>query len=112
MDLLQDQVDLIESVDSWGRAPIHAAAITQNSKCLPLLINAGANVNAQCGPQADNKTALHIAAEYGHTQNVDVLLAAGASHIVQDLNGFTPFDVAEKSGHTAIVEMLKKAAGW
>lgn len=111
VDLLQEQSHLIESVDSWGRAPIHASAITENSKCLPLLINAGANVNAQCGQQADNRTALHISAAYGHTQNVDVLLAAGASHIVRDSNGFTAFDLAEKSGHTVIVEMLKKAAG-
>lgn len=105
-------MDLINCVDSWGRAAIHATAITQNSKCLPLLINAGANVNAQCGPRADNKTALHIAAEYGHAQNVDILLAAGASHIVQDANGFTAFDLAEKSCHSSIVEMLKRAAGW
>lgn len=111
MDLLQEQSDLIESVDSWGRAPIHAAAITRNSKCLPLLINAGANVNAQCGSRADNKTALHIASEYGHAQNVDVLLAAGASHIERDSNGFTAFDLAEKSSHSEIVEMLKRAAG-
>lgn len=112
VDLLQDQRDLIESVDSWGRAPIHAAAITQNSKCLPLLINAGANVNAQCGQRADNKTALHISSEYGHAQNVDVLLASGASHIVQDSNGFTAFDLAEKSGHAVVLDLLKQAAGW
>lgn len=111
VDLLQEQADLIESVDSWGRAPIHAAAITQNSKCLPLLINAGANVNAQCGPRADNKTALQVASEYGHDQNVNVLLAAGASHIVRDSNGFTAFDLAEKSGHSSVMEMLKRAAG-
>lgn len=112
VDLLQEQTTLIESVDSWGRSPIHAAAITKNSKCLPLLINAGANVNSQCGLKADNKTALHISAEYGHGQNVDVLLAAGASHTVRDSNGFTAFDLAEKSGHREIVEMLKRAAGW
>lgn len=68
-------------------------------------------MNAQCGPQADNKTALQISAEYGHAQNVDVLLAFGASHVVRDSNGFTALDLAEKSGHTVIVEMLKKAAG-
>lgn len=111
MDLLQEQTDLIESIDSWGRSTIHAAAITKDSKCLPLLINAGANVNAQCGPRADNKTALHICTEYGYVQNVDVLLAAGASHTVTDNNGLTAFDVAERCGHDKIMEMLKAAAG-
>lgn len=111
VDLLQEQTDLIESEDSWGRAPIHAAAITKNSKCLPLLINSGANVNAQCGLKGHNKTALHICSEYGYLQNVEVLLAAGASHVIKDGSGLTAFDLAERSGHDRIMKVLKQAAG-
>ena len=54
-DLLQEEVHLINCLDSWGRAPIHAAAITTDSKCLPMLINAGADVNAICGLRGDYK---------------------------------------------------------
>lgn len=54
-DLLQEEVHLIDCLDSWGRAPIHAAAITADSRCLPMLVNAGANVNVTCGPRGDNK---------------------------------------------------------
>lgn len=111
VDLLQEETDLIDSVDSWGRAPIHAAAITDNSKCLPLLINAGCNLNAQCGRRADKKTALHVSSAHGHLQNVEILLAAGASHTLRDSNGSTAFDLAEKSGHEPIMQILKKSAG-
>ena len=110
---MQEQTDLIESRDSLGRVPIHAAAINENSKCLPLLINAGANVNAQCNEsdRGFNKTSLHICSEYGYVQNVEVLLAAGASTEVKDINGLNALQLAEKSGHEEIVKLLKKAAG-
>ncbi|XP_062537326.1 leucine-rich repeat serine/threonine-protein kinase 1 isoform X2 [Armigeres subalbatus] len=109
-DLLQEEVHLIDCLDSWGRAPIHAAAITAESRCLPMLINAGANINATCGPRGDNKTALHLSAEHGHVSNVQVLLAADASFVAKDKNGLTALDLAERSGHDACVELLKEAA--
>jgi ankyrin repeat protein len=54
-DLLHEEVHLVNCLDSWGRSPLHAAAITDSSKCLDLLIKAGANVNAKCGPRGENK---------------------------------------------------------
>lgn len=54
-DLLQEEAHLIDCLDSWGRAPVHAAAITADSRCLPMLINAGASIDAICGPRGDNK---------------------------------------------------------
>lgn len=47
VDLLQEEQHLIECQDNFGRTPIHAAAVTANSNCLQLLINARANVDAQ-----------------------------------------------------------------
>ncbi|XP_050071280.1 leucine-rich repeat serine/threonine-protein kinase 1 isoform X1 [Anopheles maculipalpis] len=109
-DLLQEEVHLIDCLDSWGRAPIHAAAITAESRCLPMLINAGANINATAGCRCDNKTALHFSAEHGHVSNIRVLLDAGASFIAKDRNGLTALDLAERSGHEACVQLLKDAA--
>ncbi|KAL9695579.1 hypothetical protein quinque_014864 [Culex quinquefasciatus] len=110
-DLLQEETHLIDCLDSWGRAPIHAAAITADSRCLPMLINAGANVDATCGPRGDSKTALHLSAEHGHVSNVRVLLDAGASFVAKDKNGLTALDLAERSGHDTCVGLLKEAAG-
>lgn len=64
-DLLQEETHLIDCLDSWGRAPIHAAAITADSRCLPMLINAGANVDATCGPRGDSKVGAWPAAFVG-----------------------------------------------
>jgi ankyrin repeat protein len=41
-DLLHgEQVAHINSQDSWGRTPLHAAATTDNSRCLGVLLQAG-----------------------------------------------------------------------
>lgn len=61
-ELLEDllaggQQLFINSQDSWGRTPLHAAAITENSHCLEILLNAGADPNIPCGPRGENKVA-------------------------------------------------------
>lgn len=41
-DLLHgEQIAHINSQDSWGRTPLHAAATTDNSRCLGVLLQAG-----------------------------------------------------------------------
>ncbi|KAK9506852.1 hypothetical protein O3M35_008713 [Rhynocoris fuscipes] len=43
-DLLRgDQLSNMNSQDSWGRTPLHAAATTENSTCLRILLQAGGN---------------------------------------------------------------------
>lgn len=55
-DLLEGgQLSLINSQDSWGRTPLHAAAITENSKCLEILLNTGADPNIKCDPRGELK---------------------------------------------------------
>lgn len=55
-DLLEGgQLNLINSQDSWGRTPLHAAAITENSECLQILLNTGADPNIQCDPRGEVK---------------------------------------------------------
>lgn len=111
VDLLNEETHLVNCVDSWGRTPLHASAITADSKCLKILINAGADVNIQCGPRGDNKTALHLSAEHGHQGNVRELLDVGASFLLKDINGLTSLDLADRGGHEDCVHMLKDAAG-
>lgn len=110
MDLLQDDHD-IDCVDSWGRTPLHAAAVSSNSKCLQVLINAGADVNRQCGDRGENKTALHLCSELGYLSNVETLLAAQASFTLQDANGMKAVDYAERNGHSECVKFIQAAIG-
>ncbi len=51
-DLLRgDELSCLESRDSWGRTAMHAAATNANSKCLPILIKAGAKVSTRISIQ-------------------------------------------------------------
>lgn len=63
-DLLRgDQIKLINSQDSWGRTPLHAAAITENSQCLKILLKSGGNPDIQCGPRGENKVFYYVSNE-------------------------------------------------
>lgn len=110
LDLLQDDHD-INCVDSWGRTPLHAAAVSSNSKCLQVLINAGADINKQCGLRGENKSALHLCAELGYQSNVETLLNAQASFTVRDMNDLTALDLARRNGHEDCVKTLQAAIG-
>lgn len=110
LDLLQDDHD-INCVDSWGRTPLHAAAVSSNSKCLQVLINAGADINKQCGLRGENKTALHLSSELGYMSNVETLLDAQASFILLDLNEMTALDLAKRNGHEDCIKSLQAAVG-
>ncbi|CAG9859264.1 unnamed protein product [Phyllotreta striolata] len=114
-ELLEDllaggQQNFINSQDSWGRTPLHAAAITDKSKCLQFLLNSGANANIHCGPRGENKTPLHLAAEHGHVQNILILLQHDGDISIRDINGMTAIDLAEKNRHAKCVMVLKEAA--
>ncbi|KOC64475.1 Leucine-rich repeat serine/threonine-protein kinase 1 [Habropoda laboriosa] len=86
-DLLRgEHAQYINSQDSWGRTPLHAAAITENSRCLDVLLSAGANPNTPCGPRGHYRTPLHICAEHGHSSNIEKLLKFNANLMIQDNN--------------------------
>ncbi|XP_031347203.1 leucine-rich repeat serine/threonine-protein kinase 1-like isoform X2 [Photinus pyralis] len=114
-ELLEDLLDggqqsFINSQDSWGRTPLHAAAITECSQCLQILLNVGADSNIQCGPRGENKTPLHLSAEHGHVSNVSVLLQHNTNMLLRDANGMTASDLADKAGHINCMNLLKEAA--
>ncbi|XP_046483953.1 leucine-rich repeat serine/threonine-protein kinase 1 [Neodiprion pinetum] len=110
-DLLRgEHAQYINSQDSWGRTPLHAAAITENSRCLVSLLSAGANANIPCGPRGHYRTPLHTCAEHGHMTNIEKLLEYNADLIIKDSNGLIPLDIAEKSEHATCISLLKLSA--
>lgn len=57
------------------------------------------------------QTPLHLSAEHGHEENVQLLLEFNASMFVRDSNGMTAYDIADKCGHEGCMTILKGAAG-
>ncbi|CAH0390191.1 unnamed protein product [Bemisia tabaci] len=111
-DLLKgDQRRHLDGQDSWGRTPLHAAATSENSRCLRVLLQCGANPNIPCGPRGDNRTPLHLCAEYGFINNIMLLLAHKADLLAEDGCGLTPLSIAEKGEHVECVTILKQAVG-
>ncbi len=109
-DLLNgEELGYINSADSWGRTPAHAAATTESSQCLLILVQAGANVNIACGPRGECRTPLHVAAEHGHVVNLQVLVDVGADLLAKDALGLTPLDLADKMDHRSCMEALREA---
>ncbi|XP_014247457.1 leucine-rich repeat serine/threonine-protein kinase 1 [Cimex lectularius] len=110
-DLLRgDQLNNMNSQDSWGRTPLHAAATTESSTCLRVLLQAGADPNIPCGPRGENKTPLHVCAEHGFVNNIQLLVQHGADLMAKEANGLTALDLAEKSEQIECMKILKKAA--
>ncbi|KAI4476963.1 hypothetical protein M0804_013143 [Polistes exclamans] len=110
-DLLRgEHAQYINSQDSWGRTPLHAAAITENSRCLDILLKAGANPNIPCGPRGHYRTPLHISTEHGHNSNVEKLLEFNADLMICDDNGLNPLSIAETYKNNICINLLKLAA--
>ncbi|XP_043263337.1 leucine-rich repeat serine/threonine-protein kinase 1 [Colletes gigas] len=110
-DLLRgEHAQYINSQDSWGRTPLHAAAITENSRCLDVLLSASANPNIPCGPRGHYRTPLHICAEHGHSSNIEKLLEFKADLMIADNNDLKPVDVAEKNMQDVCTNLLKLGA--
>ena len=86
---------------------IHEAAAEGNIKRVKQHLVEGVDVNAKF---KDGWTPLHMAAEGGHREIVDLLIAKGA-----DINatagwgdgvGWTPLHMAAEEGHKKVVELL------
>ena len=54
----------------------------------------------------DNNTALHLAAERGHVDAVDILIQEGLPLNVLNKKGYTPLMLAAENGHYKVVRLL------
>jgi ankyrin repeat protein len=102
-----------------GLAAQYSAGGTVNMELMELLLQHGADVNAQVSgtrtysmrvsraPSAnEGKTALHLAAETGKTDLVRYLLQKGANTEITDADGKKPFDLMAADGPAEIRSLL------
>jgi ankyrin repeat protein len=90
----------------YGMTPLIAAAYNGRERCVELLLEAGAQLEAR---DVTGWTALYCASFYNYPAVVSILLAAGAQvDSVNDL-GWTPLMWAAVDGHSEVVRLLLDA---
>jgi ankyrin repeat protein len=82
---------ITEKRDYYGGTPLHWAAESGHLEVVALLLEKGANVNAQ---NQHGETPLHRAAWDGHLEVVRLLLAKGTNVEAKDRDGLCPLAVA------------------
>ncbi|XP_040839406.1 NF-kappa-B inhibitor epsilon [Ochotona curzoniae] len=95
-------------LQNWqGLACLHVATLQRNQPLMELLLQNGADVDAQEG--TSGKTALHLAVETQERGLVQFLLQAGARVDARMLNGCTPLHLAAGRGLSTISSTLCEA---
>ena len=92
------------SANATSNMPLHAAIAGTRDDLTVLLLDAGANINAQDG---GGWTPIHLAAHGGSLSLVRTLLARGADPSIVNHDGDSPLDTALKQGHAEIAEVLR-----
>ena len=90
--------------------PLLWAAKENHMQVATKLIELGVDVNEQqpaTGQLSAKLSALHVAAQKGNLEMVDLLLAKGADRNLRDKHNNTALMLAEKKKHAEIIERLK-----
>ena len=95
---------LAEGADPDEGAAIVRAAFGGHTEIVRLLVEAGADIDAQ--DTLEQMTALHHAARWGHTEMAELLLKAGARADIRDKDRFNALDIAVWSGRAEVVRLL------
>ncbi|XP_054263617.1 ankyrin repeat and SAM domain-containing protein 1A-like [Macrosteles quadrilineatus] len=93
-------------VDVKGSSPLHLAAWTGNVDIVRLLLTHGPSVPNVNLTTKDRETALHCAAQYGHTAVVSQLLEHSCDPTIRNSRHETALDLAAQYGRLETVELL------
>ncbi|XP_060535157.1 protein phosphatase 1 regulatory subunit 16A [Cylas formicarius] len=81
-----------DSCNEDGLTALHQCCIDDNEAMLLLLLEYGANVNAE---DSEKWTPLHAAATCGHIKLVRILISRGANLLAVNADGNMPYDICE-----------------
>jgi len=91
------------SRNAMQNTPLHAAAAGRSRESVRILLEHGADANAQ---QEGGWTALHAASQNGDVEMVQLLIARGAHVHTRAANNQNALDLALTKGHQAVVDIL------
>ena len=94
------------ALDTVGQTPLHLAAMQGNGAMAELLVNKGANVDAEVG----GWTPLFIAAERGSVDVVQALMASGGADCGVR-GGTSPLILAADNGHVDALKAMIELGG-
>lgn len=90
-----------DSTNEDGLTALHQCCIDNNAEMLQLLLEYGANVNAE---DSEKWTPLHAAATCGHLRLVQCLVARGAHLLAVNADGNMPYDICEDEATLDYIE--------
>ncbi|XP_015207409.1 ankyrin repeat and sterile alpha motif domain-containing protein 1B isoform X2 [Lepisosteus oculatus] len=95
--------------DNKGCFPLHLAAWKGDVEIVKILIHYGPSHSRVNEQNNENETALHCAAQYGHSEVVAVLLEELTDPTMRNSRSETPLDLAALYGRLPVVKMLVNA---
>ena len=94
------------NVQLFSETPLHTAAAMGYEECVRLLVKHGACLEVLMGPM--KMTALHLAAQDGNVDSLQVLLSGGASADSRNARGQSALHLAALAQSPETVEVLLK----
>jgi ankyrin repeat protein len=110
---LRGQIDLVRkliardaAVNKPGWTPLHYAATNGHVEIIKLLLENYAFIDA---PSPNDTTPLMMAAMYGSTKSVELLLEEGADPLLKNQQGMTATDFAQRGQRPDALQLLTTA---
>jgi len=94
----------VREVDSYGWTALHWAAVTGSDEIAGILVDHGANVQAEA--RGTGLTPLHLAAGAGRTGVIELLIKKGAAVNPKDGRSRTPLHWAAEGGHADACKVM------
>ena len=107
---VDDLANALLARDGEGCTPLLWAAKENHTAIATMLLDLGEDVNQQqplTGQLSQRLSALHVAAQKGNEEMVELLLSRGADRMLRDKHNNTALSLAEKKKHLEIIALLK-----
>jgi len=107
-ELLATNATLVQARDKDGSTPLHCATWKGHQETVAVLLDGGADVNAENSNEHWGTTPLHAAAHANQAAIAQLLIEHGADLNARDLNGKTPMHHTTFHKAKTVAKLLEK----